>query len=63
MQRQACCAGQSGVDDVMTIDTCPGCGYPKFGPDLCDYCRPVLALDQEPRIALTSLNGDMTAAV
>ncbi|MGE5697393.1 MAG: hypothetical protein ACM4D3_19815 [Candidatus Sericytochromatia bacterium] len=47
----------------MTIDTCPGCGYPKFGPDLCDYCRPVLALDQEPRIALTSFDGDMTAAV
>ena len=29
---------------MTAIDSCPGCGYPKFGPDLCDYCQPVLAL-------------------
>lgn len=34
----------------MTIDICPGCGYPKFGPDLCAYCRPMPVLDAEARI-------------
>ena len=30
----------------MTIDVCPicpACGYPNLGPDLCYFCRPVVA--------------------
>lgn len=28
--------------DALTV--CPACGYPKFGPGLCAYCRPERAL-------------------
>ena len=31
---------------MTTIDLCPGCGYPKFGPGLCDYCLPLQAIGQ-----------------
>ena len=31
---------------MTTIDTCPGCGYPKFGPGLCAYCLPDQAIAQ-----------------
>jgi len=27
------------------IDSCPACGYPKLGPDLCAFCQPALAVD------------------
>jgi hypothetical protein len=30
----------------MVIDTCPACGYPKFGPGLCAFCTPVPAPDE-----------------
>jgi hypothetical protein len=53
----------------VTIDVCRACGYPTVGPDLCAYCRPVVALtrgDQthlsryEPR--LSQFAGDVLAA-
>ena len=28
----------------MTVDICPACGYPTIGPDLCAFCRPLVAL-------------------
>ncbi|MFZ0831516.1 MAG: hypothetical protein WAM92_00250 [Mycobacterium sp.] len=34
----------------MTIDSCPGCGYPQFGADLCAYCRPALSLEDSPAL-------------
>ena len=38
---------------MTAFDGCPGCGYPKFGPGLCAYCQPVLALNQEPSIPVS----------
>ncbi|MBV8966998.1 MAG: hypothetical protein JO191_12580 [Mycobacteriaceae bacterium] len=29
----------------MAIQSCPACGYPKFGPGLCAYCVPAVAAD------------------
>jgi hypothetical protein len=29
---------------MTTINICPACGYPKFGPGLCAYCVPVQAM-------------------
>ncbi len=51
---------------MTAFDSCPGCGYPKFGSGLCAYCQPVLVLDQEPPIAVRGsaegLAGDVAAA-
>lgn len=30
----------------MVIDSCPACGYPKFGPGLCAFCAPGPAPDE-----------------
>ena len=32
----------------MTIHVCAACGYPTVGPDMCFYCRPVLAKTLPP---------------
>ena len=32
----------------MTIHVCVACGYPTVGPDLCFYCRPVVAKTLPP---------------
>jgi len=32
---------------MTTIDICPACGYPKFGPGLCAYCVPVQAMIED----------------
>ena len=47
---------------MTAIDSCPGCGYPKFGPGLCAYCQPVLALDQYSRIPARESAGGGAAA-
>jgi hypothetical protein len=33
---------------MNVIDPCSGCGYPKFGPGLCAFCRSVdvISVDQ-----------------
>jgi len=51
---------QTGVGAMTAIDTCPGCGYPQFGPDLCAYCRPALTLEQEPSTPLRGPAGGFT---
>jgi hypothetical protein len=49
MNRQVVSAGPTDRPTVTATDTltavtdCPSCGYPKVGPGLCAYCRPVLA--------------------
>jgi len=32
---------------MTTINICPACGYPKFGPGLCAYCVPVQAMSDD----------------
>lgn len=34
--------GADALTDIAmdALTACPACGYPKFGPDLCAYCRP-----------------------
>jgi uncharacterized Zn finger protein (UPF0148 family) len=32
---------------MTTIDICPACGYPKFGPGLCAYCGPVQVMIED----------------
>jgi hypothetical protein len=32
---------------MTTIDICPACGYPKFGPCLCAYCVAVQAMSDD----------------
>jgi hypothetical protein len=36
---------------MTTIDICPACGYPKFGPGLCAYCVPVQAMSADHTFA------------
>jgi hypothetical protein len=36
---------------MTTIDICPACGYPKFGPGLCAYCVPVQAMSEDHAFA------------
>ena len=38
---------------MTTIDICPACGYPKFGPGLCAYCAPVQAMSDDHTFAAT----------
>jgi hypothetical protein len=38
---------------MTTIDICPACGYPKFGPGLCAYCVPVQAMSEVPVQAMS----------
>ena len=51
---------------MTAFDSCPGCGYPKFGTGLCAYCQPVLVLDNEPPSAVREptegLADDVSAA-
>jgi hypothetical protein len=28
---------------IVTVDICPACGYPTIGPELCSFCRPLVA--------------------
>ena len=32
----------------MITHVCAACGYPTVGPDMCFYCRPVLAKTVPP---------------
>jgi hypothetical protein len=32
---------------MTTIDICPACGYPKFGPGLCAYCVAMQAMSDD----------------
>lgn len=44
---------------MTTIERCPGCGYPKFGPGLCAFCLPTEAVDQ---MADSAGDDDATSA-
>jgi hypothetical protein len=45
---------------MTTIDICPACGYPKFGPGLCAYCGPVQVMIEDHMFASDAWSGTAT---
>jgi hypothetical protein len=35
----------------VAIESCPACGYPTIGRDVCSFCRPLVAGCESPSLS------------